>query len=405
MSSVEGRAAGFAIVGMLLVLFAGCAQKPPEPSATTSGSVPTTTSTISPLAKAGLPVPGVKVDTVAAGYDLLTQARSVPGANGILVVEKRGQAIWHPSTGADSVFLDLRSRVKVDAEQGLLSLAFPPSFPTDERVFVGYVSTDQRVVLSQFRASGGATPSADANTEQVLLALPKESTHHNGGYAAFGPDGFLYFGIGDDGFEGNPDPKANAQNPDVLAGKILRLDVSTPGRADAAAGNPFVGKDGRDEIWALGLRNPWRFAFDGAGGLFVTDVGEVLAEEVNYERLADGGGKNYGWAVWEGTSRRIAGDPDAVSPIHQYAHGDEGGCAITGGYVYDGAALPQLKGAFVYGDFCTGTIWALKQVEGEWRYGVLLESGLNISSFGLDTQGELLVVHHWGEIGRLAPAG
>jgi glucose/arabinose dehydrogenase len=386
---------------------------PPAPSPTPS--LPRLTATRpspSPSPGAIPTAPGIedvrlKLTPIAAGLKqpvFVTHAGD--GSGRLFIVEKAGVIrVLERGRLASGPFLDIRDRVlSRGSEQGLLGLAFAPDFGRSGAFFVNYTDLSGDTVISRFRA-GANSAVADPAGESVLLRIKQPAANHNGGMLAFGPDGYLYVGTGDGG--GANDRYGNGQNPAILLGKMLRLDVlSRPDQPYAIpAGNPWVnatwnGKDVRDEIWALGLRNPWRYAFDRAtGDLWIADVGQDKYEEINRVPAgADGklqGGLNFGWPIMEGThcfpdtaTCRPAG---LTLPVAEYSHGVDG-CSITGGTVYRGAAVPGLAGAYLYGDFCSGRIWALTQAaNGAWQSRLLLESGLSISSFGEDEAGELYV--------------
>ena len=289
-------------------------------------------------------------------------------------------------------FLDIRARVRSGGEQGLLSVAFPPGYPGRAYVYVNYTrSLDGATVVSRFRLT--ADPSlADAGSEEILLVVPQPYANHNGGHLTFGPaDGFLYIGLGDGGSGG--DPQNNAQNPASLLGKILRLDTES-GAAPYGIppSNPFVTRPGfRPEIWALGLRNPWRFSFDReTGDLYIADVGQGIWEEIDFQPAASRGGENYGWRLYEGAHDYLppasGNPPEGYSPpIAEYDHSQ--GCSVTGGYVCRSAAFPGLRGIYLYGDYCSGRIWGLARDNGRWVTRVLAETGFAISTFGEDDDG------------------
>ena len=309
---------------------------------------------------------------------------------------------------AAPVFLDIRDRVsRFNLEEGLLGLAFPSGFAGSGQFFVYYsASGPRRSVVSRFAISGDDPRVADPASELVVMEIPQPFGNHNGGQLAFGPDGYLYVGLGDGGSGG--DPLGNGQNPGTLLGSILRIDVPT-GSGDGSyrtpPDNPFVGVSGaREEVWAYGVRNPWRFAFDRHTGLlWLGDVGQNQWEEVDIiER-----GRNYGWKVMEGDhcfSPPSGCDRSGLEmPIVEYDHSE--GCSITGGHVYRGRGMPSLLGSYVYADFCSGVIWALRydgeQVTEHMR---LVDSGLNISSFGRDQAENLYILTLDGGIYTLAPA-
>ena len=313
----------------------------------------------------------------------------------LFVVEKAGTiAIVKDRQRAAQPFLDITPLVNSGgSEQGLLGLAFDPSYAQSGRFFVYYTAKNGDNTLARYQVSANPD-AADPNSGTVLFAQPDPAPNHNGGMLAFGPDGYLYVGLGDGGSGG--DPWGNAQNRNTLLGKLLRLDVAGGDPYSIPRDNPFAqASDARGEIWAYGLRNPWRFSFDRASGdLFIADVGQNQYEEINVQPAGAQGGQNYGWNVREGL-HCFRADPCAsdgmVGPVAEYSHAE--GCSITGGYVYRGAALPDLAGAYVYGDYCSGTVWALRRdAEGAWRQQKLLSSGASISSFAEDQAGELYLI-------------
>lgn len=328
------------------------------------------------------------------------------GSGRLYVLEQPGRVrVVEEGRLLETPFLDLTDRVLSRGnEQGLLGLAFAPDFAGSGIFYVHYTGRpDGRTLLARYRLKEGDPRRGDPGSEEVLLTVEQPYANHNGGALLFGPDGYLYLALGDGGSTG--DPENRAQNRESLLGKILRLDVSQPGPYRVPPDNPFVGRDGRDEIWAYGLRNPWRISFDrGTGDLYIADVGQNAVEEVNFQPAGSPGGQNYGWRVYEGTRRYAPGEaPGAVFPVAEYTHA-EGGCSITGGYVYRGKALPGLVGSYLYGDYCTGYIWGLTREAGEWRAVRLVDSGANITSFGEDEDGELYVVDRRGAIYRIVPA-
>ncbi len=291
-------------------------------------------------------------------------------------------------------FLDITNRVLSGGEQGLLSIAFPPGYAAKRYVYVSYTrKPDGASVVARFRLS--ADPSlVDPGSEEILLVVPQPFANHNGGHLAFGPaDGYLYIGLGDGGSGG--DPQNYAQNPDSLLGKILRIDTESGAVPyGLPAGNPYLARPGyRPEIWALGLRNPWRFSFDReTRDLYIGDVGQSQWEEIDYQPAASGGGENYGWRIYEGRHDFLplpGGLPPEryAAPIAEYAHSL--GCSVTGGYVYRGSAYPGLRGIYLYGDYCSGRIWGLAFKGGMWSGQILAETGLSLSTFGEDDAGAL----------------
>ena len=311
------------------------------------------------------------------------------GSGRRFVVEQAGRILILEQGGLlAEPFLDIRDRVLAGGERGLLGLAFHPRFARNGRYFVHYTRRDDGAsVLAEYRVS--PDPDRSRRLERVLLTVAQPFDNHNGGMIAFGPDRFLYIGLGDGG--AHNDPGNRAQNPEVLLGKILRIRVR--GRPyDIPEDNPFAAGGGRPEIFALGLRNPWRFSFDQQNGrLLAGDVGEAHREEINRIRR----GRNYGWRILEGTRchrpRRGCERDGLEPPLTEYRH-QGGRCSVTGGYVYRGRALPGLDGTFLFGDYCSGEIFGLRQ----GRRSVLLDSELTIASFGEDEAGELYVLDHSG---------
>jgi hypothetical protein len=322
------------------------------------------------------------------------------GTRRLFIVEQPGRirALLPGGTEA-AIFLDITGKVRSGGEQGLLGLAFHPGFATNGRFFVDDTrASDGATVIAEYRAS--ADPIRTGATERILLVIAQPYPNHNGGMVEFGPDGYLYIGMGDGG--SGFDPENRAQNIDELLGKILRIDVDHPSQTAAyssPAGNPFLGAiTGHSEIYALGLRNPYRFSFDRqTGHLYAGDVGQNSIEEID---IVDAGG-NYGWRVYEGT-RCTNVDPSLCTPVNytqpiaQYEH-TGGRCSVTGGYVYRGPAGTFVPGTYVFGDYCTGEVFTLTN----GGPTVLLATSMNISSFGEDAAGEIYVVDLKGGVYRL----
>lgn len=287
-----------------------------------------------------------------------------------------------------------------DLEQGLLGLAFSP----DGHLYVNFTDTAGDTHVSEFAFAGG---SADPATRRDLLFVDQPFANHNGGTLAFGPDGYLYVGLGDGGFGG--DPFGNAQNLGTLLGKLLRIDPTPSGGSQYTipSDNPFVGVPGeRPEIWAYGLRNPWKYSFDrSTGDLWIADVGQRMWEEVDLQPAASPGGENYGWDRLEGT-HPFEGDPPAehVLPVYEYDHSG-GRCSVTGGYVYRGSGGPTLAGAYLFGDFCQGALRALRLVNGQPVVEDLGAVVPGLTSFGEDAAGELYAFSLAGPMFRLHPTG
>jgi len=337
----------------------------------------------------------------------------------LFVVEQGGRIrILKDEVLLPDAFLDITSKVSCCQERGLLSVAFHPDFKANGRFFVYYTNSDGNLVIARYQVS--ADPDvADPSSEQILLTIPHPTYgNHNGGQLAFGPDGYLYAGTGDGGGAG--DPFGNAQNTTALLGKLLRLDVNveSPPFYAAPPDNPFVapGNAGRDEIWAYGLRNPWRFSFDrGSGDLYIGDVGQDTWEEVDVQPAGSAGGVNYGWNVFEGRhcfAPTCPNPPDGFTmPVLEYTHNTA--CSITGGFVYRGCRMPDLRGTYFYSDYCECFMRTFQGVSGgdaqnrADRTAELRPGGGrtfdHIVSFGEDARGELYIVDYDGEIFEIVP--
>jgi glucose/arabinose dehydrogenase len=358
------------------------------------------------------PGTAVALAELATGFERPVHMAYVPDGSGRLVVlEQAGLARIGTAQGKEwSPWLDLRERVSSEGEQGLLSLVFHPAFKDNGRLFVYYTLGAGDVVLSEFQVPGKRRDGPPAlDSERTLIRIDQRFSNHFAGQLAFAADGTLYVGIGDGGSEGDPDN--NAQRLDSLLGKILRIDVDSTERPYAIpADNPFVDVEGaRPEIWALGLRNPWRFSFDREGGrLWIADVGSLTWEEVS---IGVAGG-NYGWKQLEGTHCFVA-DCDAksrkfVAPVWEY--GRDLGMSVTGGFVYRGCAMPDVRGLYIFSDYQPpdSPLWSLRYEGGVVTAGpVTLDgTGAVISSFGEDEAGELYVLDHLrGRLLRLESAG
>lgn len=329
---------------------------------------------------------------------------AMDGSGRLFVVEQRG-VIWvvNPITKATSTFLDIRQKVGSNGnEQGLLGLAFSPLYIQDGRFYLNYTDQNGTTKIARYKVSS-IPDEANPDSEEVLLSVDQPYANHNGGGLAFGPDGYLYIGLGDGGSAG--DPQGNGQSVDTLLGKILRIDVRSDKGYTIPPDNPFSVGGGLPEIWALGLRNPWRFSFDrGTGDLFIADVGQNRLEELNYLAANSPGGSNFGWRYREGMDVYEGQVPDyltLIDPVWQYSHNE--GCSITGGNVYRGIQMPEWNGVYLYGDYCNGRVWGLlKNAGGQWENRLLFSLKGNLSSFGLDSQGEIYVlIHNSGEVLRL----
>ncbi|MBI4915322.1 MAG: PQQ-dependent sugar dehydrogenase [Acidobacteria bacterium] len=325
-------------------------------------------------------------------------AHAGDGSGRLFVVEQAGRIrILEGGALRPVPFLDISSRVSCCGEQGLLSVAFPPGFAAKRHFYVDYTNTTGTTVVSRFRLT--ADPGvADPASEEVVLTVAQPFANHNGGQLAFGPDGYLYIGMGDGGSGG--DPLNNAQSGTTLLGKLLRLDVESATQPYAVpASNPFRGNPNfRPEIWALGLRNPWRFSFDrSTGDLWIADVGQNAWEEVNVQPVASPGGENYGWRLMEGAH---CYDPNPCSPtglvlpVAEYDHSL--GCSITGGFVARGPAPVRLAGAYVYGDFCSGRVWTVRPQGSSFVNELIITTPYGISAFGEDEAGSLYLADYGG---------
>ncbi|MEO8325382.1 MAG: PQQ-dependent sugar dehydrogenase [Nitrospirota bacterium] len=316
----------------------------------------------------------------------------------LFVVEQDGRiVILTPGQRNPSLFLDIAEKLSTGGERGLLGLAFHPQYSKNGRFFVNYTRTrDGATVIAEYHVS--SDPDRADPQETIRLVIPQPYSNHNGGMIAFGPDALLYIGMGDGGAGG--DPENRAQDRKSLLGKILRIDVDGPPPYRIPADNPFVGQQGQPEIFALGLRNPWRFSFDRqTGELWAGDVGQNLWEEIDVIEK----GKNYGWRFLEGThcfkpTTNCALAEGTVPPVTEYQH-EQGRCSVTGGYVYRGKRLPALEGVYVFGDYCTGEIWGYR----DGQTTQLLDTDLRIASFGEDRGGELYLIGHQGKIFQIVP--
>ena len=351
-------------------------------------------------------IPPIELKQVAQGFKKPVHVEPYPDGSGRLaVVEQAGRMyLVLPGEKPGEVLLDIRKRVKAGGEKGLLSVAFHPDFGSNRQLYVNYTTKNGglKTVVSEFRV-GKDVDRVETWTERILLSFAQPWGNHNGGYVAFGPDGYFYIGNGDGGAAN--DPKNAGQRLDTWLGKILRIDVN---RADAGkpyaipGGNPFIDRDDvLPEIYAYGLRNPWRFSWDRkTRDLYVADVGQNRFEEID---IVTAGG-NYGWRVMEGTIRTpgIDDEPQAgyIDPIAEYGRDD--GVSITGGYVYRGSEYPDLQGVYFYADFASGNLWCLRYNGDRVTEKCLMQrTKMNITSFGETEQGELLVVDYKGGIYRI----
>ncbi len=344
---------------------------------------------------------GVVLEPFVAGLSSPVDLAAPPGDPRVFVVEQSGRIRW--VLGGSLVpepFLDITDRVRSGGEQGLLGLAFPPDFASSGVFYVNYTGAGGTTHVSRF---GLSSPNrADPATEEVLLLVDQPFPNHNGGQIAFGPDGMLYVGLGDGG--GGGDPLGAGQDPTSLLGALLRIDVSGAGSYRVPPDNPFVGLAGRrPEIWATGLRNPWRFSFDPpTDRIYIADVGQNRFEEVDAVG-ASVPGLNYGWNVMEGMECFVSGCDRAGLTLPVYVYGSGEGCSITGGVVYRGSAVPALVGAYLFADFCQGWIRSFRLVNDQATD--VQQLNLSVSSpsaFGVDAAGEVYVLSLDGSVQRFA---
>lgn len=388
--------------------------EPPPPisaaTATPESSIPTDTlPTASPS-----PAPQSTAPTVTALPDpsrvawavVHTQlARPVDlqhaGGERLFLVEQAGRIrIAEGGQIQDTPYLDIRDRVNSSAtEQGLLGLAFHPDFAANGFFYVNYTGSGGDTFVSRFQVNP-LEATVDAGTETILLNFDQPFPNHNGGGMVFGPEGYLYISTGDGGSAG--DPFGNGQSVETLLGKILRTDVNAGSPYGIPPDNPFAQGGGRPEVWAYGLRNPWRFAFDPAtDDLYIGDVGQGDWEEIDYQRAGLPGGVNYGWNFREG-AHAYQGEPVAglVDPVAEYSH--DYGCSVTGGVVVRDPTLPEWQGVYLYADYCSGIIWGLLRTpEGEWLNDILFRTEFRVSAFGVDLQGRVFLVDLQGQTARL----
>ena len=354
---------------------------------------------------------GARLQEVVAGLSVPLYLTSPQGdAARLFMVEKTGTIrIVKDGVLLPEPFLNLSERVSTGDEQGLLGLAFDPEFATTGMFVVHYTDLAGTTTVSRFQISSSDPDRGDPATEGLILAVAQPFPNHNGGQIAFGPDGFLYLGLGDGGSSG--DPQNRGQDLTELLGSILRIDVGMGEPYTVPADNPFVGDPGaRPEVWSYGLRNPWRFSFDrSTGDLYIADVGQSQREEINVAPAIEGAGRglNYGWSIMEGSLcfRGPSCDQSGlVLPTLEYDHGE--GCSVTGGYVYRGNAIPELQGQYFYGDFCSGSIRSFRydgSVAGDLTTWPTLAPGGAVLSFGEDAAGELYVLEAGGRVFRIVP--
>ncbi len=364
--------------------------------------------------------PGITFTLVTSSVTEPVQVTHAPGDSSRLFIVSQGGTIRIVKNGAllGTPFLNIGALTADGSEQGLLSMAFDPDYASSGLFYVYYtddIASPGDVTLARYHVSGGNADVADPASAEILLVVPHPVyANHNGGQLMFSPiDGYLYMGTGDGGSGGDPDD--NGQNKNVLLGKLLRFDVdgtgavpcgqSSPAPYAIPPSNPFVGGAGCNEIWAYGLRNPWRFSFDReTGDLLIGDVGQNAWEEIDFTPVGTGGGENYGWRRMEGfhcyDPSTGCDDGSLTLPVLEYGHGL--GCSVTGGFRYRGAAMAGLYGAYLYGDYCTGRIWRADQAgDGAWSSAQLTGTNYNISGWGEDEAGELYLADHNGPVYKL----
>ena len=364
-------------------LTAGPTASPTPSPAPTASPAPTPTAT-------STAIPQVRLVRVMGGLAFNSLTGAIQGPDGRwYVLEQPGRILtFRDGDPSATVFLDIRDHVESGGEKGLLGLALAPDFARSGVFFVDYTRGGPlRTQIASFTSNGSV---ADKASEVVILEIGQPFDNHNGGQVAFGPDGYLYIGMGDGGSGG--DPQRNGQNRNALLAKILRIDVSDRTRYRVPPDNPFASGGGRGEIWAYGLRNPWRFSFDTeTGGLWVADVGQNAWEEIDLVTR----GANYGWNIMEGTHCYNAPRCDMTGltlPIFEYGH--DLGCSVTGGFV-DRGSVPELRGVYIYGDYCSGRIWGLRYDDGRViAQAQMATSGFSISSFAQDRAGAVYVLQY-----------
>jgi glucose/arabinose dehydrogenase len=416
-----------AVLLLVCVLAAACATPSPTPSATPAATPepptptpdpPEPTPDSSPSGSGSIPhvsetPPPLGLETVAEGLLSPISLATAPGG-WLLVNEQHGRVVAiHPGRGERAVVVDLDDRINGSGERGLLGLALHPDWPDTARAFIHYSANDGDAILAEFGGSqeGEGPPVIDAATERNLFELPDPYPNHNGGQLAFGPDGHLWVALGDGGSAN--DPEGHGQDTTTLLGSILRLDVSQLGVYAIPPDNPFTDGSAAPEIFLFGLRNPWRFSFDAATGLlWVADVGQGAVEEITRIDPTADAGANLGWNIMEGAhcfTDAACSTDGLVLPLTEYGH--DLGCSVTGGFVYRGAAIPELTGWYLFADYCSGILFGIPSDAGPADGtalvpSVLLETGQTISSFGVDTDGELYLADHAsGALSRIVAGG
>jgi glucose/arabinose dehydrogenase len=342
----------------------------------------------------------IAIEVVLTGLERPAAVRAAGDGSGrLFIAEQPGRIRIIDGDGLRlTPFLDIANRIRdASNEQGLLGLAFHPDYASNGRFFVNYTDLSGDTVIAEYTRSESDPNLSNPSSEAIIMTIQQPYSNHNGGDLAFGPDGYLWIATGDGGNGG--DPQGNGQNLETLLGKLFFNDTATTEIYTIPPDNPFVDDpEASDEIWAQGLRNPWRFSFDrSTGDLYIGDVGQASLEEIDFEARTDPGGRNYGWNTMEGS--RCFGSSNCSTegltlPAAEYSHAL--GCSVTGGYVYRGTRFPALLGLYLYGDFCRGTVWAMvPSAPGQWTTAVVGQTGASISSFGEDESGELYLTDFW----------
>jgi glucose/arabinose dehydrogenase len=362
-------------------------------------------------------VQGVSLQQVAANLGSVTNITNAGDGRLFLTLREGRIVILANGAVLPQPFLDIHTMTTTDGEHGLLSTAFHPQYAQNGFFFVDYTNLDGNTVIARYQVSASNPNLAKPASARILLTIPQPFDNHKGGQLHFGSDGDLYIGMGDGGSEG--DPACRSQQTNTLLGKMLRIDVdqnvATPPYYGIPASNPFRGSgDPLDLVWASGLRNPWHYSFDRAtGDLWIGDVGQDRMEEIDFQAAASRGGENYGWKIMEGTlcysndacpaSTPACGSSAFTLPVLEYAHDPE--CAVMGGYVYRGSEVPQLGGAYVFGDLCSGVIWAAARQGTGFTVRTVPGQVANLISFGEDSNGELYAGTLDGRVYRFTATG
>lgn len=338
----------------------------------------------------------IQLTPYATGLIQLTDLRNAgDGSNRIFAVRRTGVIdLLIDGQVADTPFLDISNKVGRNAqERGLLSMAFEPNYAQTGRFYVFYTDLFGSTVIERYNVRANDPDRANGSSGEILLTVGQPFDNHNGGRLIFGKDGYLYLGLGDGGLAN--DPQGNSQNDNTLLGKLLRLDVVNAEEGYLIpADNPNVGTAFPDEIFAKGLRNPWRMAVDSVtGDLYIADVGQATWEEVNFLPMGTGAGANFGWFPGEG----VTGTPGFTDPVFAYIH-DGARCSISGGEVYRGPDYPDIFGTYFFADYCTGEVFSLKNEGGQWVSDVVADSGIGVTTFGTDERGNVLVGGQGGTV-------